>query len=477
MRSRTSRALLAPAAFFFAVALLAGCAHRETPAESGLRTGTLLLGNGAEPQDLDPQVSTAYADYNVLIALFEGLTCIDEATSQAVPGVAERWESSPDGLIYTFHLRAEAAWSDGDPVTADDFVFSIHRILSPGLASEYAYLLFPVKNAEAFNAGRLADFSQVGVQAPDPRTLRLVLGRPCPYFPALVAHQAWFPVHRATIEKFGPFDRRGTGWTRPGNLVGNGPFQLQEWRPNARIVVAKNPRYWDAARNRLNAVVFFPNEAVAADESAFRAGQLHLTWDLLPERIAHYRATAAGQLRIDPLRDTFFLRFNVTKPPLDRKQVRQALARAIDRVAIARDVLYGSRLPAAALTPPDTGGYSPSAQIPTDFDAARKLLAAAGFPAGRNFPHLELQTDNDAITAKIFEAVQEMWRRELGIEVTLANRDHRVWIANQSALAYQISSARWVADYEDPSDYLDLFKSDSGNNWTGWSNAAYDRPE
>jgi len=455
--------------------LAAGCARRETPADAGRRASTLILGNGAEPQDLDPQICTAYSDYNILIALFEGLTCIDEATSRAVPGVAESWEASPDGLSYTFHLRSNARWSNGDPVTADDFAYSFRRILSPAIASEYSYLLYPIRNAEAFNTGRLKDFSQVGVRAQDALTLRLVLGRPCPYLPALAAHQAWFPVHEAILGKFGASDRRGTPWTRPGNLVGNGPFLLKEWTPNVRVVAARNPRYWDAARNRLNAVVFIPNDNIATDESNFRAGQLHLTWDLLPDRIGHYRKTDPVELRIDPLSDSFFLRFNVTRPPLDDRRVRQALARAIDREAIARDVLYGSRRPASALTPPDTGGYTPPAGIPTDFAGARRLMAEAGYPGGRNFPRLTIQMNTDAINAKVFEAVQEMWRRELGIRVFLANQDFRVWLDSQRTLSYQVSRSRWVGDYNDPSSYLDLFRSGSGNNQTGWSSPEYDR--
>ena len=458
-----------------AAALAAGCARQETPARAACHAGTLLLGNGAEPQDLDPQVCTAYNDYNVLIALFEGLTCIDEATSQAVPGVAERWDVSPDGLVYTFHLRAGARWSNGDPVCAADFVYSLRRILSPELASEYSYLVYPVRNAQALNTGRLRDFGELGAQAPDPRTLRITLGQPCPYLPALAAHQAWFPVHRPTIERFGAFDRRGTAWTRPGNLVGNGPFILKEWIPNARLTVAANPLYWDAGRNRLRAVVFFPNDNVAADEANFRAGQLHLTWDLLPDRIAHYRATAPSLLRIDPLSDSFFIRFNVKRPPLDDRRVRRALSLAIDREAIARDVVYGSRKPAYALTPPDTGGYTPAARVPTDFGAARRLLAEAGYPGGRNFPRIAIQMNTDAINAKIFEAVQEMWRRELGIEADLVNEDFRVWLDNLRALSYQVSRSRWVGDFNDPSSYLDLFRSGSGNNETGWSSAEYDR--
>jgi oligopeptide transport system substrate-binding protein len=456
-------------------ALLAGCARRETPAEAGIRTQTLLLGNGAEPQDLDPQVCTAYTDYNLLIAFFEGLTCIDEKTSQAVPGAAESWKASPDGLVYTFHLRANGCWSDGAPVTAEDFVYSFRRILSPGLASEYSYLLYPILNAEAFNAGRLKDFSRVGVCALDARTLRIALGRPCPYLPALAAHQAWFPVRRSVIEKYGRFDERGTPWTQPGHLIGNGPFLLQEWTPNSRIVAVKNPRYWDAARNRLHAVVFYPNEDIAADESDFRAGQVHVTYDLLSDRIDRYRKTAPQDLRTDPLSDSFFLRFNVGRPPLDDRRVRQALARAIDRAAIARDVFHGAVRPAWALTPPDTAGYDPPAGIPTDFEGARRRLAEAGFPGGRGFPAIEIQMNTDANNAKIMEAIQQMWRRELGIEATIANQDFRVYLDNQRSLSYQVSRSRWVGDYDDPSTFLDLFKSDSGNNETGWKNPEYDR--
>lgn len=371
-------------------------------------------------------------------------------------------------------MRGDARWSNADPVTADDFVFSFRRILSPGLASEYSSLLYPIKGAEGFNAGRVSDFAQVGVRALDPRTLQLTLERPCPYLPALAAHQAWFPVHRGTIERYGRIDQRGSTWTRPEHWVGNGAFLLKEWSPNSRIVVVKNPRYWDAARNRLNAVVFFPNESIATDESNFRAGQLHVTWDLLPDRIEHYRKAAPEVLRIDPLSDSFFLRFNVTRPPLNDKRVRQALSRAIDREAIARDVLDGSRQPAYALTPPDTAGYTPAARVPADFESARRLLAAAGYPGGRNFPKVEIQMNTDAINAKILEAVQNMWRRELGIEVSLANQDFRVYLDNQRTLSYQVSRSRWVADYNDPSDYLELFRSGGGNNQTGWKSPEYD---
>jgi oligopeptide transport system substrate-binding protein len=466
--------LLPLVAGLLAVLFAASCAKRESPAEEGIRTKTLLLGNGAEPRDLDPDVCNAFTDMNVLGALFEGLTSMDEKTSQAVPGVAERWDISPDGLVYTFHLRADAKWSNGDPVTADDFVYSFHRILSPGLASEYAYMLYFIKNAEAFNGGKISDFVQVGAKALDARTLQVTLEHPCPFLPVVAAFQSWYPVHRATIEKFGRMDQPGTRWTRPENFVGNGPFALKEWSPNSRVVAVKNPFYWDAANNHLNTVIFFPNDNISTDESNFRAGQVHVTYDLLPDRIAYYRREAPQFLRIDPFCETFFLRFNTTKAPLNDPRVRQALARAIDRVAIARDVLYGSRQPAYEFTPPNTAGYTAEAKIPSDFNAARKLLAAAGYPGGKNFPILELQTKNDTTWRTVIEAIQETWKRELGIHVQIASLEQKSWIANQHALNYQLSASRWVADYDDPSTFLYMFKSNSGNNDTGWANANYD---
>jgi oligopeptide transport system substrate-binding protein len=463
------------AATTLVVIFAAGCAKRESPAEEGIRTKTLLVGNGAEPQDLDPNTCTLYTDCNVLMALFEGLTCIDEKTSQAVPGVAERWDVSTDGLVYTFHLRADAKWSNGDPVTADDFVYSFHRILSPGLASEYSYMLYFLRNAEAFNNGKISDFAQVGAKALDARTLQVTLDHPCPFLPAVAAHQSWFPVHRATIEKFGRMDQRNSLWTRPENFVGDGPFMLQEWSPNSRIIVVKNPSYWDAAHNHLNAVVFFPTDNIATDESNFRADQVHLTYQLLPDRIEHYRNGAPQFLRIDPFIETEYLQFNVTKPPLNDPRVRQALARAIDRVAIARDILHDSCQPANALTPPDTAGYTPEAKIPSDFDAARKLLAEAGYPGGKNFPVLEIQTKNDNIWRAVAEAIQDRWKRELGIHVEIASFEQKTWLSNSQALNYQINLYRWIGDYNDPSTFLYLFKSGSGNNNTGWANADYDR--
>ena len=339
---RPSRRLLRLALRSAAVSLLAaGCAHRETPAEAGIREQVLHLGNGSEPRDLDPHVVVSFNDFNIVLALFEGLTGIDERTSLPVPALAERWETSADGLVWRFHLRPDARWSNGDALTAQDCVFGIHRALSPQLASEYAYVLYPLKNAEAFNAGRVTDFTQVGVRAIDATTLAFTLERPAPYLASAATLPAWFPVHRASIEKLGRFDNRAVPWTRPENMVCNGPFILKEWTPGSRVVVGRNPHYWDARHVRLNGMVFYPIENAATQEAAFRAGQLHLTSDVPLSKIAAYRRDHPAVLRIDPFLDTAFLRLNVRRAPFTDRRVRQALARAIDRSALVRDVEGG----------------------------------------------------------------------------------------------------------------------------------------
>lgn len=457
-----------------ASALLAGCAKRTTPADDALRSGTLLLGNAAEPQDLDPQIVAAFTDQRICVALFEGLTAFDERTSAARPGVAERWESSADGLTWTFHLRADARWSNGEPLTADDFVQSFRRMLAPALAAENAYLLYPLKNAEALNTSRLADPAALGATAVDAHTLRLTLERPAPHLPVLAAQPAWYPVNVRVLAKFDGLTRRGTAWTQPGNLVGNGPFTLAEWQPNARLVVAKNPHYWDAAHVALAKIVFFPIENPAAEERAFRAGQLHVTAELPLSKVDAYRRENPAALRTDPLLETFFLRFNTAHPPLDNPKVRLALARAIDRDAIAQGVLRGSRAPATHYTPPDCAGYTARATLTTDADAARRALAEAGFPQGKGFPVLELQARNDEIHTKVAEAIQSMWQHTLGIEVRIAAMEQKTWLQNMLSQNYTISTARWVADFPDPSTFLDAYVTGNGYNMTGWSDTDYD---
>jgi oligopeptide transport system substrate-binding protein len=452
---------------------LFGCARRETPAEAGVRTQTLLVGNRAEPADLDPDTITTYTDDHIAYALFEGLTKLD--ARKAVPDLAESWDVSPDGKTYTFHLRREARWSDGDPVTADDFVYSFHRILSPAFGALYSYMLWPIRNAEAFNSGKLTDFSQVGVKAPDAVTLVLSLERPTPYLPAMATHNTWLPVHRKTIEKFGRMDEKGTRWTRPGNLVGNGAFLLEEWTPNARIVVVKNPLYWDAARTRLNRIEFFPIERSDVEDLNYRSGQLHTTYGLPMAKVAGYRAHNPVDFRMDPVLTNFFLFLNVTRPPLDNPKLRLALAYGVDRAALMRDVTYGVYEASHAMTAPNCGGYTCRTQIPDDFARARQLLAEAGYPGGRGLPSIEVQTGQEELDIRIVEAIQAMWLKELGVHITIAQMEVKTLYQNQQTKNYAIGYSGWQADYADPNSFLGTMVTGGGNNYAGWSNKEFDR--
>jgi oligopeptide transport system substrate-binding protein len=365
-------------------------------------------------------------------------------------------------------------WSNGTPLTAEDFVSSWRRVLTPSLAAPNASLLYVLQGAEAFAKGAEKDFGTVGVKAPDPRTVQVTLAQPTPYFLSLLSHPAWMPVPVAVIAASGAVAERGNAWTRPGKLVGNGPFMLQSWEPNQRLVVVKSPTYWDAATVRLNAIHFHPIDSVDAEERAFRAGQLHITYALPFSKVEAYRRDSPQLLRVDPYLNTYFLRFNVARPFLNEPRLRRALALAIDRSAIVNKVLRGGQLPAEAFTPPGTAGYTPAAHLPTDFAEARRLLAEAGYPGGKGLPTFELllgSSENHRLTA---EAIQEMWRRELGVQVRLVSQEFKSVLAQRRTGDYQILFSDWVGDYLDPNTFLDVWRSDSGNNYTGWSNPAYD---
>ena len=452
----------------------AGCVRRQTNVQRGDREQVLHCGIGSEVADLDPQIVTGIGERYVLSALFEGLVNEDPRDLHPVPGVAASWDVSPDGLVYVFHLRADARWSNGDPVTAGDFAASFRRLLTPSLGAENAALFYGVTNAEAFNQGRLADFSQVGIAALDPRTLRITLAHPQPYLLSLLAQAAAYPVHVRSIESQGPADQRGGAWTRPGRLVGNGPFVLTQWRPNRVIAVDKSPTYWDSAHVRLQGIRFYPIDSRDAEERAFRAGQLHVTYTLPAGKTEAYRRDAPQFLRVDPYLNTYFLRLNVRRPPLDEPRVRRALALAIDRAALAHAVLRGGREPAPTLTPPGLPDYTPPAGQPTDPAGARRLLAEAGYPEGRGLPPLELLCDNSENLRLVAEALQEMWRRELGVQVRVHNLEMKSVQSESRTGRYQMSLADWVADYLDADSFLNVWRGSDGNNRTGWSSADYE---
>lgn len=447
--------------------------HRPLRVDTARAQGLLLLGNGTDPATLDPHLATGTPEHHILDALFEGLVtpAADNPDGHA-PGAAERWQTE-DYVHWTFHLRRDGRWSDGTPVTARDFLFAYERILTPALAADYAPMLYPLRNAEAFNTGKITDFRQVGVEAPDDHTLRLTLKGPAPYLLSMLKHYAWYPVPRHAIERHGRMTDRVSPWTRAGHFVGNGAFQLKEWRLNHYLAVERNPHYWDAASVRLNGIHFFPIVSDATEERAYRDGQLHATQTLPLAKIPDYRSQP--DCRIDPLIGVYFYRCNVTVKPLDDPRVRRALALALDRASLTGNVLRAGQQPAHGFTPPGCAeGYTTPRVLEFDPERARRLLAEAGFPEGRGFPELEILINTSEAHRVIAEAVQEMWKQHLNVRVGVRNEDWGVYLESQRKLAFSLSRAAWVGDYLDPSSFLTMWRTGDGNNNTGWSRTEYD---
>ena len=443
-------------------AINSGCTKHD-PAPAGR---ILRISQRNEPATLDPQLATLPDEFFIIRALGEGLLTPSPDGGAPLPGAAEKWTLSPDGLTYTFHLRADTKWSNGDPVTAGDFVYSIRRALTPALAAPKAALFFPLKNAEAFYRRRVTDPAMIGARTHGDRELELTLAQPCADFPAIVASGPWIPVHRATVE------RLGAAWTSPGNFVGNGPFTLTAWRPNQEIVVTRNPSYRDAAAIKLQEVRFAAFDSGDTEERAFRAGQVDVTMAVPFTKLASYRAEQPSALHTVPLHETRYLALNITRPPLDNPKVRRALALALDRRALVEKVLLGGQQPAFNFIPPGLGGYLPQAQITEDVAEARRLLAEAGFPEGHGFPKLELTT---WVNSPVLEAVQQMWRTNLGVDIALAQREARTHLAALTVGDYALALVPAIPDYDGASDLFTQLQTGNALNYPHWSNAEFDR--
>ena len=461
-----------------AVLLATGCG-RKAPAAANSPAATparkvLHYGNASEPQDIDPHMVTGVPEHHLITTFSEGLVSEDPQTN-VVPGVAEKWEISADGLVYTFHFRANAKWSNGDPVTAMDFVQSYQRELTPAIGSQYSYMLWLVVGAQDYLTGKITDFAKTGFKALDARTLQLTLRQPAPFLLHAMNHYAWYPVHIPTVKKFGGLDRRNTNWTRPENYVGNGPYVLKTWRPSQVIIAERSPTYWDRDRVKIDEIDFYPIELAETEERMFRTGQLDITNEVPLTKVAVYRRDQPNLIRVDPWCGLYYYRFNVQRKPFDDVRVRRALALSIDRESLVKNVTLADELPAYNFTPQNLLGFMSRDTFKADVAEARRLLAAAGYPDGKGFPKVELLYNTLEKHRVIAEALQQMWRKNLGVDITLYNQEWKVYIDAQHSKNYQFQRAGWIADYVDPHVFFDIWETDGGNNDTNWGSPAYDR--
>ena len=536
---------------FCVMLLLAGCDTR-TSVERAQEAGVLIVGNNAEPQSFDPHIATSVSDFKMINAVMEGLLRGDSRDDAVFhPAVAESWTHSPEADKWRFSLRKDAVWSDGVPVTAHDFVYAYHRLLHPGFGGRYADMLYPLKNAEAYNRNRrslllcgpgsrlagkegleemvlarvdwerldgmgagelealrddpslmewpngmpeegarkiasrmledvragkpdLWEEARVGVRAADDYTLEMELRSPMPQLPLLLLHCTWFPVPRHAVEaRGGMLDRTGK-WTRPGAAVGNGPFLMAEHRFNDYVEVRRNPRYRNASAVRLNGVRFLPTVNGFTETRMFFNGKLHVTNNVPPEMTAYARERGGDDFCQDDYYVTIFYRLNTSRAPLNDARVRRALSLAVDREALVRDVVCGGGQPCFGFTP-DGAGYKTPHGVEFNPEKARSLLAQAGFPGGKGFPRLELMTTSREVQKTMAEAIQGMWKKHLGIHVDIRSCEWTAYKFAQNSMQYDFSSSSWSGDYLEPSSFLDLWGSASGNNNTGWVHPEYER--
>jgi len=427
----------------------------------------LVLCNGAEPQTLDPALVSGQLEGRLCSALYEGLTRRD-SRGKSIPAAAQSWDISPDGKTYTFHLRPDLRWSNGDPVTSSDYRESWLRALHPGTASPYAEIFFGISNAQEFNQSK-SSAESVGLQTPDPHTLRVQLTHPTPYFPSLTSFTTYLPVHQATVTKYG--DR----WAQPGTWVGNGPYRLLDWKINDRVSLEKNPFYHSPDRIRLQRIDALAVTRASTAFNLYSSGQADLLLDkgLIPSLMLP-QLRGRPDFHPGPLFATYFYRFNVTRPPFQDVRVRRAFALAIDKETIVEKITRGNEPIAQSLTPRGIADYHPPEGLPSDPPTAQGLLKLAGFPEGRGFPRVSLLYNKSELNEQIAVEIQAQWKRVLGVEVELRNQEWATYLRSLDELDFDIARSSWVGDYDDPNTFLDCFVTGRGNNRTGWSDPTYD---
>jgi oligopeptide transport system substrate-binding protein len=459
-------------AVFAAGALaLAACGDSGAAEESSARV--LHRGNTAEPLSLDPHKASGVWENAIIGDMFVGLFT-EDPSGEPIPGLAASWEVSDDRLTWTFTLR-EATWSDGVPVTADDFVFSLRRILNPVTLSQYASLLYPIKNAQGVNDGSLAP-EDLGVRALDARTLEIALEHPAPYLPGLLTHYTSFAIPSHVVREF------GDAWIQPQNIEVDGPYKLVEWRTNDFVHVVRNERFFDADNVCIDEVYYYPTNDNNTAERRVRNGELDLNSDFPGARIDFFREQIPDYVRVHPYLMTAYLSFNTTIEPFNDKRVRMALSMAIDRDFIVERVLKDGRQTSYSLVPPGVANYGEGGRtawrdqpIEERRAEARRLLEAAGF--GPNRPlRFQYNHRNTRDNPRVAPVLQSDWRQIAPwVEVDITGTEAQIHYQNMRAKNFEVADGGWVADYNDPQNFLYLFMSTSGPmNYPGFANARYD---
>jgi peptide/nickel transport system substrate-binding protein/oligopeptide transport system substrate-binding protein len=433
-----------------------------------------LRGAAGDPGSLDPHKATTQIESNVLSELFECLLTRN-ARGELIPGVAESWSASEDGLVYTFKFRPGDRWSNGDPVLPDDFVYAFRRLMAPATGAPYANILYTLKNGAKVNHGE-SPVEALGVRALGETSLEIALEQPAPYFLEQLTHFTAMPLHRASIEAF------GSDFVRPAHLVTNGPFMLREFTPNERVVLVKNPLYHAAAQVALDREIFISLEDRSAALLRFMAGEIHSYDDVPAEQLAFVRKTLQDALKITPSLGIYYYAFDTRHPPFGDKRVRQALSMAIDRDFLAGRIWGGAMAPSVSFAPPGIPGYGAPAEAPwaemTLFereDQAKKLLAEAGYGEGGKKLDVEIRFNNSENHRATAVAVADMWRM-LGVETRLLGTDATSFYAFlREKSAFDVVRSSWLADFPDAQNFLFLAQSgNKGLNVPGFSSEAYD---
>ncbi|MDO5091232.1 MAG: peptide ABC transporter substrate-binding protein [Cardiobacteriaceae bacterium] len=430
-------------------------------------------GNGSEPKSIDPQLASESSGSAIIYDTFEGLMTLG-ADASILPGVAEKWDISEDGKKYTFHLRDNAKWSNGDPVTAHDFVYAWQRAVNPATGGEYAFILYAVENAKKIAEGEEKDLSTLGIKAVDDRTLEITLDNPTPYFLDLLTHYTTYPVPQKVIEQ------HGEKWTQPGNIVSNGAYLVSEWQPQAQITAKKSDTYWNAANVAIDKVVYYATEEESSALKRYRADELDYILSMPIEQIDWAKENLPDELKISPYLATYWYNFNLTQPPFkDNPKLREALTLAIDRKVLVEKITKAGQTPAYSVVPPAIANAQPYlpdyAKLSNEerIKRAQQAYAEAGYSKDKPLKTHILYNTNEG-HKKIAIAIAAMWKQTLGVETELENQEWKVMLENVRQKKYSVSRYAWIGDYNDPYTFLEIFQQGIEMNQTGFDRPDYD---